>query len=178
MPSAKSLIKRISAAIKKVGPMSRTSYKRITVMAGGDELIGVDGTVTNYDTLFSPQPIFRQLGHRQAMYLSTASVQLVADDYKFTFPMTQVSDADFEDPRIRLVLSDANGEEVLRILYINNEQYQGASVVVNVFVRSIGHYNVPQSALTTPTTNPNQTVEQYVNQQIAAEDAAENWESF
>lgn len=178
MPSAQSLINRISAAIKKVGPTARVSSKRITVMTGGDELIGVSGTITNFDTKFNPQPVYRQLGHRQAMYLSSASIQLVADDYKFTFPVTQVTEADFQDPRIRLVLSDGNGEEVLRILYINSEQFGGKDVVVNVFARSIGHYNVSQSALTTPSGTPNQTVQQYVDQQIAAEDAAEDWESF
>jgi hypothetical protein len=178
MPSAKSLITKVSAAIKKVGPMARTTSKRITVDTGGDPLIGVDGTVTNYDTVFSPQPIYRQLGHRQALFQSSATLQLVADDYKFTFPVTQVSKEDFEDPRIRLVMADVNGEEVLRILYISSEDYQGADVVINVFARSIGYYNLPESALTTPTSSPNQTVEQYVDAQIAAEEAAEDWGTF
>jgi hypothetical protein len=147
MPSAKSLITKISAAIKKVGPMSRTTSKRITVDTGGDPLIGVDGTITNVDTLFSPQPIYRQLGHRQAMFQSSAALQLVADDYKFTFPVTQVSKADFEDVRVRLVLTDANGEEVLRILYIDTADFGGADLVVNVFARSIGYYGTPQTVV-------------------------------
>lgn len=178
MPSAKSLINRISAAIKKVGPMARTSYKRVTVVTGGDELIGRGGSSQNFDTKFTPQPIFRQLGHRQAMYLSTATVQLVADDYKFTFPVTQVTEADFQDPRVTLVLVDGNGEEVFRVLYINTDQYAGKDVVMSVFVRSIGHNAVPLLNIATPSGSPNQTVQQYVDQQIAAEDAAENWGSF
>jgi len=149
MPSAQSLINRISKAIQKVGPTARVTSKRITVVTGGDELIGVDGTITNYDTLFSPQPVYRQLGHRQAMYQSTASLQLVADDYKFTFPVTQVSEADFEDTRMRIVMADANGEEVLRILYVNSEQFGGMDVCINVFARSIGHYPTTQ-----PTVDP------------------------
>ena len=150
MPSAASLINRISAAIKKVGPMARTSYKRVTTTTGADDLIGRGGSSTSVDTLFDPQPIFRQLGHRQAMYLSTDSLQLVADDYKFTFPVTsgtpvggQVNEATFQDSDTYLVLTDANGEEVLRILYIVSEQYGGKDVVTNVFARSMGKNTSP-----------------------------------
>lgn len=150
MPSAQSLITKVNKAIIKVGPMARTTSKRITVDNGGDALIGVDGTVTNIDTVFSPQPIYRQLGHRQAMFQSSAALQLVADDYKFTFPVTQVSKADFEDVRVRLVLTDANGEEVLRVLYIDSADFGGEDIVVNVFARSIGYYGTPQTVV-----NPN-----------------------
>jgi hypothetical protein len=139
MPSAKSLITKVSAAIKKVGPMARTSYKRVVTITGGDALIGRAETVTNADTLFNPQPIYRQLGHRQAMYLSTSTTQLVADDFKFTFPATQVRVADFEGANTYIVLKDANGEERFRILYIDPTDYQGLDVVISVFARSMGH---------------------------------------
>ncbi len=139
MASAKGLIKKVASVIKKVGPMSRTSYLRTVVLTGGDELIGRDGTITNTDVLFNPQPIYHQLGHRQAMFLSSATQQLVADDYKFTFPTTVNSEADFQGANTYIVLKDANGEERYRILYVNSESYAGMDVVMVVFARSTGH---------------------------------------
>lgn len=139
MSRANTLVKRISKAITKVGPMSRTSYKRVSTVTGGDELIGRGTTITPVDTKFNPQPIYRQLGHRQAMYLSTATLQLVADDFKFTFPVTQVSQADFQGANTYIVLKDANGEERLRILYIATDDLGGKDLVINVFARSMGH---------------------------------------
>lgn len=141
MPKAAALIKRISKAIKKVGPMARIAYLRAVVINGADhdELIGRAGTVSNTDTLFNPQPIYRQLGHRQAMYLSGSSLQLVADDYKFTFPVTQVSKSSFEQANTYIVLKDDNGEERFRILYVITDDLGGQDLVISVFVRSIGH---------------------------------------
>ncbi len=141
MPTAASIINKINGAIKKVGPMARTTYKRTTTRSGGDELIGIEGTVTNADTKFSPQPVYHQLGHRQAMVLSTPALQLVADDYKFIFPIAAVSfedRRDFEDPNTYLLLLDQNGFESLRILYINTDMYQGRDVDVVIFARSMG----------------------------------------
>lgn len=139
MSRANALIKRISKAIKKVGPLSRTSYLRTVTLSGGDALIGRGNAVSNSDVKFDPQPYYRQLGHRQAMYMSTASLQLVADDYKFTFPVTQVSQASFQGVNVFIVLKDGNGEERLRILYIATEDFGGKDLIINVFARSMGH---------------------------------------
>lgn len=139
MPSAKSLQNKITKAIKKVGPMSRTAVLRVATITGGDSLIGHGSTLTNTDTVFDPQPVYRQLGHRQAMYLSTGSLKLVSDDYHFTFPVGANTEADFQGSETFLVLTDANGEERLKILYVNTESFGGADVVIFVFARSIGH---------------------------------------
>ena len=141
MASPTSLRNAVSKVIKLVGPMARTTYIRTTVLSGThDELIGRGGTgPTFYDALPSPQPVFHQLGKRQAMYLSTPNLQLVGDDYKFIWPTTGVDVANFEDPRVSLLLVDANGTEFFRILYIDPAQYAGADVAVFVYARSIGH---------------------------------------
>lgn len=150
MSRATGLIKRVAAAIKKVGPMSRASYLRVVTLTGGDELIGRDGTITNLDTLFSPQPIYHQLGHRQAMFLSTPTKRLVADDYKFIFPTTVNSETDFQGANTYLVLKDVNGEERFEIIYINSEPFQGLDIVIAVFARSIGYVDVdPLTSLLT-----------------------------
>lgn len=146
MASAKGLIKKVAAVIKKVGPMSRISYLRTVVLTGGDELIGRDGTVNNTDSIFNPQPIYHQLGHRQAMFLSSSTQQLVADDYKFTFPTTLNSELDFQAANSYIVLKDTNGEERFRILYVNSESYLGQDVVMSVFARSMGHAYVAPPA--------------------------------
>jgi len=120
--------------------MQRISYLRIsTVNPGADELIGQGVTYTDQDVKFDPQPYFHQLGKRQAMYLSTANLQLVGDDYKFVFATTQFDVEAFEDPRVTLLLVDENGTEFFRILYIDPIQYAGADVAFNLFVRSLGH---------------------------------------
>jgi hypothetical protein len=111
----------------------------VATLAGGDSLIGRGTTLTNADTLLDPQPTYRALGHRQAMYLSTASLKLVADDYHFIFPVGGVTEADFQGVETYLVLKDANGEERLRILYVNTESFGGADIVIFVFARSMGH---------------------------------------
>jgi hypothetical protein len=176
MASAKSLIKAVSKVINMVGPMARTSYLRTTVYTGADELIGRGGSSQNFDVLFNPQPVFRQLGHRQAMYLSTATCQLVSDDYHFTFPTTQFDVTAFEDPRVSLVLTDANGEETFRILYTDPVQYAGQDVAINVFVRSTGHSTVSTLNIAAPSGAANQTVQQYVDAAIA--NVEEEWGSF
>ncbi len=144
MASPTSLRNAVSKVIKLVGPMARTTYIRTTVLSGTyDELIGRGGTgPTFYDALPSPQPVFHQLGKRQAMYLSTPNLQLVGDDYKFIWPTTGVDVANFEDPRVSLLLVDANGTEFFRILYIDPAQYAGADVAVFVYARSLGHKQV------------------------------------
>jgi hypothetical protein len=150
MASPNSLRKAVSRAIAMVGPMARTSYLRTTVTTGNDELIGRGGTSVYYDVLFNPQPVFHQLGHRQAMYLSTASLQLVSDDYKFIFPTTGEDVYNFEDPRVMLMLVDQNGVEYFRVIYIDPAQYAGADVAVFVYARSIGHNTVPGLNIGTP----------------------------
>lgn len=144
MASGKSLQVAVAKAIRLVGPMARTSYLRTSIISGSaDELIGQGMAYTNYDTLFNPQPVFHQIGKRQAMYLSTATLQLVGDDYKFIFPTTEVDVEAFEDPRVTLLLVDGNGMEKFRILYIDPAQYVGINVALNVFARSIGHLTTP-----------------------------------
>ena len=139
MASPAALRKAVSKVIRAVGPMARTSYLRTTINTGADELIGRGGSLAFYDNLFNPQPVFHQLGKRQAMFLSTETLQLVGDDYKFTFPTTGLDVSAFEDPRVSLMLVDANGEEFFRVLYIDPAQYAGADVAVFVYARSIGH---------------------------------------
>src|SRR5208337_4213510 len=144
MASGRALQVAVAKAIKIVGPMARTSYLRTSILGGSaDELIGQGMAYTNYDMLFNPQPVFHQLGKRKAMYLSTESLQLVGDDYKFIFPTTELDVEAFEDPRVTLLLVDGNGMEKFRILYIDPAQFRGIDVAFNVFARSIGHLTTP-----------------------------------
>lgn len=138
MPSAQSLINAISSVIKQVGPMSRQSYLRTTTITAGDQLTGIGITTSTVDMLFSPQPVYQQLDKKQTMDL-VGGKQLVADDYEFTFPTTQVTQATFQDPSATIVLKDANGTEELEIVYIDPSMFGGQDIAITVFARSMGH---------------------------------------
>lgn len=144
--NAASLIKKVSKAIKRVGPMARTAYLRVTVPVSGDQLTGVNLVTTTADTLFAPQPVFNQLGKREAMYLSTPTLHLVADDYEFTFPAGQASKAMFQAANAALVLQDANGYEGLRIKYVDSVMFGGKDVVITVVACSVGFYAPPSTS--------------------------------
>lgn len=143
MPSAQSIINKVNSAIKKVGPMSRATYLRVTAVTAGDQLTGVGLVNSTADTLFAPQPVYKQLDKRQAMYLSTPSLQLVVDDYRFTFPVGQVTKATFQASNATLVLKDSNGYEGLKVLYIDSAMFGGKDVAITVFARSVGFYAPP-----------------------------------
>jgi hypothetical protein len=146
MPSAQSVINKVAKAISRVGPMCRTSYLRVTSVTGGDVLTGAGVVTATADTLFSPQPIFRQLGKREAMYLSpvaTPVLQLVADDYKFTFPIGQATKQMFLASNVQIVLKDQNGYEGLKIIYIDTADFGGKNIAITVFARSVGFYPPP-----------------------------------
>ena len=146
MPTAASIIANVTRALNKVGPMARASYLRVTAVTGGDQLTGVGLTTSTADTLFSPQPFYKQLGKREAMYVSTPSLQLVADDYKFIFPPGQASKAMFQATNVQLILFDANGYEGLKIIYIDSAMFGGSDVAITVFARSVGFYAPPTIA--------------------------------
>jgi hypothetical protein len=143
--NAKSLIKKVNRALVRVGPTPRVSYLRVSTVVSGDQLTGIGLVTTTNDTLFAPQPFYAQLGKRQALYLSTPSLQLVADDYRFTFPVGQATKSLFQKASASLVLKDANGYEGLKILYIDSAIFGGSDVAITVFARSVGFYAPPDT---------------------------------
>lgn len=138
MSRADYVIKRVDAALKTLGGLTRPAYKRVTTSTGGDSLIGRQGAVTVTDTLFNPQPYYRQLGHRDVMLLNGAGGQFVADDYKFTFSINALKESDLNAGNTTIVLKDASGNvEVLRIIYFNNESLNQQDVALTVIARSM-----------------------------------------
>jgi hypothetical protein len=138
MPSAASIIAKVNKALTKVGPMARRSLLRVTTTIGGDALTGVGIAYSTADTAFAPQPFYKQLGKREAMYLSSSGLQLVADDYKFIFPVGQITRAMLQAINIQIVLYDANGYEELKIIYVDSAMYGGSDVAITVVARSVG----------------------------------------
>lgn len=138
MSRADYMIKRVDSALKTIGGLTRPAYKRVTTSAGGDSLIGRQGTVTVVDTLFNPQPYYRQLGHKDTMLLNGSGGQFVADDYKFTFSVNSLAEADLNAGNTTIVLKDSSGNiEVLRIIYFNNESFGGKDIALTVIARSM-----------------------------------------
>jgi len=138
MSRADYVIKRVDAALKTIGGLTRQAYKRVTTSTGGDALIGRQGSVSVTETLFDPQPYYRQLGHHDVMLLNSSGGQFVADDYKFTFSVNSLTQSDINAGNLTISLKDASGNvEVLRIIYFNNESFGQEDVALTVIARSI-----------------------------------------
>lgn len=138
MSRADSVIKKLSNALNKVGPMSRTSYKRvITQAAGFDDLTGRGGSPTVADTKFTPQPVFKQLGTRKAELMSGTKI-FNADDYHFLFTPDAATSSDFQATNVEIVLKDSsNNVERLRVFYTDPVMFGGKEVALNVYARSV-----------------------------------------
>lgn len=133
---ANTLSKRVDAAIRRVGGMDRQFVLRTQTNSTGDELIGRE-TSTPVDTVVSPQPVYRQLGKRDLIYLTSNGRQVTADDYKITFSPLSVTLDQLKDPTLEFVLKSGLTEEVLKIIYVDPESYQGATVVITAIARSV-----------------------------------------
>jgi hypothetical protein len=116
--------------------MNRPFYLRTQTNVAGDALIG-RATSTPQDTLISPQPVYRQLGKRDLIYLTSAGRQVTADDYTVTFSPLSITEDQLQDKTAQFVLKSGADEEVLRILYVNSESFQGETAVIEVIARSV-----------------------------------------
>lgn len=137
MNKAAYIIKRVDNAFKRIGGMSKTVLLRTVTMTGGFPSIGRPGTRTSTDKTPNPQPVYRQLGNHIAMELSTAGKQYSANDYRIIFSPNAVKVTDLEDTNVCIILRDALGaEEILRIINVNSQSFQGQDVVIEVIARS------------------------------------------
>jgi len=93
---------------------SRKAYKRTISKTGGDQLLDIGVTVTNTDTLLSPQPAFRRLGQNMATIAGTSKT--VIADYVFVFSVEAISRTELLGSTSTIVLKDSSGNE--EILYL------------------------------------------------------------
>jgi hypothetical protein len=133
------LAKRVDAVIARVGGMDRKVYLRTQSAPIGDSLIGRD-TSTTTDILITPQPVYKKLGKRDLIYLSTQGKQVSGDDYMLTISPLSVTEDQLSDQSAEFVLKDAVGaEEVLRVIYVDNQAFQGETVLLTCIGRSVSH---------------------------------------
>lgn len=135
--NAKSLQKRIDMVLRRVGGMDKTAYIR-TFTDSGDSLTGRD-TATSTDTILNPQPAYNNLTTRDVIVLTANNKKVSAEDYRFTFTGTSISESVITDPSTQIVLksSDGSDEEVLRIIDFNSKGFQGLTLVWSVIARTV-----------------------------------------
>jgi hypothetical protein len=114
-------------------------YKRTTVTAGGNSLLGLyptnSSTVT--DTLLVPQPMPDQLGEK-ASVLSSSGLVLEASDYEVILSANSITVEELEAANLTFVLKAADGSgtvEEYRMLGYNPYQFQGAYAGFCIYMR-------------------------------------------
>lgn len=149
MSRATSIINRLNQVLNRVatpGQDTRKAYKRVFSRTGGDDLIGVVGTVSKTDTLLAPQPVFQRV--TRMMFGTQAKSQEVLDvaksekrtanEWEFIFSPTAVSISDLQNENLVFVLKDTNGdEEVLDVIDYEPIGAFGADLVYAAYLRSI-----------------------------------------
>lgn len=143
MSRATSIISRLSTVLRKVGPLERTSYKRVTTRTGGDTLIGRPGSVAVSDTIFDPQPQYSRQARNVvgigavAEKLLASNQDLVANDYMFIFSPDALSISDLENSAVTIVLKDAAGNsEQFEITDYESTALTGVTVLYTVYAKS------------------------------------------
>lgn len=126
-------------ALKQVGPPVKEMYKRTTVNAGGNNLLGIYPTnsTTSTDTLLSPQPMPTQLGEK-ASVLSTSGLVLEASDYEVILSANSITIEELESANLTFVLKAADGSgtvEEYTMLGYNPYQFQGAYAGFCIYMR-------------------------------------------
>jgi hypothetical protein len=164
MGSAKSLIKKVSAVLNKVGPPDKLVYLRVTTRTGADPLKGYPGTVTVADTLLSPQPYYTPLGRERVpgghtkvedAVIGTGKIATL-DDWLFYISPDALSLSQLSDPDFVLVkkvpgdpatfgttpfgsgteTSSASQEEIFRLMDVDPAMIYGADVLYSCYMRS------------------------------------------
>ncbi len=138
MGRAAGIITKLEAVLAKVGPPRRAVYKRVVTRAGGDDLIGRPGTVTNADTLLDPQPFYSSLD-KEAEELNGAGTKVYfPDDLRLVVSPNAMTYAECQSPNTFIVLKDANGvEEQFLIVYPKVLSIEGTDVALIVIIRSV-----------------------------------------
>ena len=135
MSKATALLSKVNVILTKFQATDRAVYKRIITRAGGDLLIGKPATVTNVDTLFSPQPaVFRPHPNDPLVLASTSSV--LATDYKLIVSGSMVTRAELANPDLVIVFKDGSAEEVLHIVGWKPQALNGIDVAFSILAGS------------------------------------------
>lgn len=165
MATANSIIKKVTAALNKVGPPDRAVYLRQTARTNQNALTGYAGTVTYTDTLLSPQPYYARLGRdrisgghtRSEDALMGSGTVGVLDDWVFYLSPDSLSLGDISSPDFLIVLKSTGApskfgaapfdvgteaspdsrEEVLKLIDTDNAMIYGSDVLFTCYMRSM-----------------------------------------
>jgi hypothetical protein len=136
MALSDSIIKRMDAALRRVGPMRRDVYKRVITRTGGNDLIGRAASITTADTKLNPQPFYMDNGGSEMLVSTGGDVQ--ATDYTFVMSPTAMTLAEVQNKNTFLLLKDSAGNiEMLRITSYEPTDFQGAVVEISITATSV-----------------------------------------
>jgi hypothetical protein len=137
LSKAQQAINKLDKALRRVGPMSRTAYKRVTTSTGGDPLLDQGVTRTTTDTLIDPQPVFRRLGQKAGL-LSGNNTIYFPDDYLFVFSPNAMQVSDLAATGVNLILKDVLGNvEILKVVHYDSADMNGLEVLVKAICRTV-----------------------------------------
>jgi hypothetical protein len=140
MGRARGIITRLNAALKRVGPPTRTVYKRVVTRTGGDNLIGRPGSVTYADTACDPQPLVSRISTervRESAILSGTKVYQT-EDLQALFSPTAITLAELQDENLVIALKDSVGNtETYRIVDFDFTSLEGQDVIYKAIIRSV-----------------------------------------
>jgi hypothetical protein len=138
MGKAAGIITKLNAVLNKVGPPTRTVYKRVVTRTGGDDLIGRPGTVTNADTLLDPQPFYSDLDKEAAELNGTGAKIYMPDDKRVIVSPDSMTYAECTNPNLFIVLKDSSGvEEQFLLVDFKRISIEGVDVALVLIIRSV-----------------------------------------
>lgn len=138
MPSAEAIIKKISGALKKVKATDRDVYKRVYTNTGGDDLLGIPGTVRVYDYILDPQPSVTALSFSGKLAVWMGE-RIQFDDLVLVVSPATLTRDELSDKNLKFVFKSTDGsEEEFSLVTYSSSMFGGSAVAHTVVVRSQG----------------------------------------
>jgi hypothetical protein len=145
MANPTAILRRVNRAFSRLNPPSPDKvYKRVVTRTGGDDLTGRPGSVTNTDTLLSPQPIYsrpmrEEIGLYRTHTLLAASTGVEpAANWVMTVSPTAMSINELSNKDMLIVTKDVLGnEEVFLIQDYETTGFSGVDILYDVRLKSI-----------------------------------------
>jgi hypothetical protein len=148
MASAKGIIAKLDAALRKVNLSERTVYKRTITRGGGDALTGRSVGASTTDVKMDPPPAYERLqknavgdsyqGIPKFTLSSDGSATQSDSEYQILLSPTAISLLEVVDPDVSIVFKDAFGrEEVFKITDFEPQAFQGQTVTITAYLKSV-----------------------------------------
>jgi hypothetical protein len=122
------IISRVAKVMDKVSATDKAVYKRTVARSGGDTLTGRGVSVSNIDTLLSPQPVMAPAGAANPYVLAGSSLSAIGERYCEVSSLAMAL-LEVESKDTQLVLKNADASEaVYSISWCSSQSFQGKDI--------------------------------------------------